>query len=59
MKENKISTITNLFEGSEIRGIWDSEKEDCYFSEVDVIGVKYVNTNNQLKEKEYKDMNNV
>ena len=37
--ENKIDTITNLFEGSEIRSIWDSEKEDYYFSVVDVIGV--------------------
>ena len=36
--ENKIDTITNLFEGSEIRSIWDSEKEDYYFSVVDVIG---------------------
>ena len=39
MKENKIDTITNLFEGNEIRSIWDSEKEDYYFSVVDVIGV--------------------
>ena len=37
MKENKIDTITNLFEGSEIRSVWDSEKEDYYFSVVDVI----------------------
>ena len=38
MKENKLDTITNLFEGSEIRSIWDSEKQDYYFSVVDVIG---------------------
>ncbi len=37
MKENKLDTITNLFEGSEIRSIWDSEKQDYYFSVVDVI----------------------
>lgn len=37
MKENKLNTITNLFEGSEIRSIWDSEKQDYYFSVVDVI----------------------
>lgn len=37
--ENKLNTITNLFEGSEIRSIWDSEKEEYYFSVVDVIGV--------------------
>ena len=35
--ENKLYTITNLFEGSEIRSIWNSEKEDYYFSVVDVI----------------------
>ncbi len=39
MKENKLETISNLFEGSEIRSIWDSEKEDYYFSVVDVISV--------------------
>jgi len=39
LKENKINTITNLFEGNEIRSIWDSEKEDYYFSVVDVISV--------------------
>ena len=37
MRENKLDTITNLFEGSEIRSIWDSEKQDYYFSVVDVI----------------------
>ena len=39
MKENKINTISNLFEGNEIRSVWDSEKEDYYFSVVDVISV--------------------
>ena len=34
---NKIETILNLFEEREIRSIWDSEKEDYYFSVVDVI----------------------
>ena len=34
---NKLSTITNLFDGKEIRSIWDVEKEDYYFSVVDVI----------------------
>lgn len=38
MKQNKLETISNLFEGNEIRSIWDSEKEDYYFSVVDVIG---------------------
>ena len=35
----KLKTITNLFEGDEIRSIWDKDKEDYYFSVVDVIGV--------------------
>ena len=35
--QNKLETISNLFEGKEIRSIWDSEKEDYYFSVVDVI----------------------
>jgi hypothetical protein len=37
MKQNKLETISNLFEGNEIRSIWDNEKEDYYFSVVDVI----------------------
>ena len=37
MKTNKLDTITNLFENNEIRSIWDSEKEEYYFSVVDVI----------------------
>ena len=37
MKENKLNTITKLFEGSEIRSIWNSNEEDYYFSVVDVI----------------------
>ena len=39
MKENKLETITKLFQGNEIRSVWDSEKEDYYFSVVDVIRV--------------------
>ena len=34
---NKLETISNLFEGKEIRSIWDTEKEEYYFSVVDVI----------------------
>ena len=34
---NKLETISNLFEGKEIRSIWDVEKEEYYFSVVDVI----------------------
>lgn len=38
MESNKLETILNLFEGKEIRSVWDSEKEEYYFSVVDVIG---------------------
>lgn len=34
---NKIETISNLFEGKGIRSIWDREKEEYYFSVVDVV----------------------
>ena len=34
---NKLETITNLFDGKEIRSVWDSEIQDYYFSVVDVI----------------------
>ena len=37
MNQNKLETISNLFEGKEIRSIWDGEKEDYYFSVIDVI----------------------
>lgn len=37
MDNNKLDTITNLFEGKEIRSIWNSEKEEYYFSIVDII----------------------
>ena len=37
MKQNKL--ITNLFEGKEIRSIWNSNEEDYYFSVVDIIAV--------------------
>jgi len=36
--DNKLETISNLFEDKEIRSIWDSEKEEYFFSVVDVIG---------------------
>lgn len=39
MKENKLETIIKLFEGKEIRSVWNKEKEDYYFSVIDVISV--------------------
>ena len=37
MNNNKLETLTNLFEEKEIRSIWDKDKEEYYFSVVDVI----------------------
>ena len=34
---NKLETISNLFEGKEIRSHWNSDEEEYYFSVVDVI----------------------
>lgn len=34
---NKLETISNLFDGKEIRSHWDSDEEEYYFSVVDVI----------------------
>lgn len=36
--QNKLDVITNIFESSKIRSIWDAEKNDYYFSVIDVIG---------------------
>ena len=35
--KSKLETISNLFEGKEIRSIWDNEKEEYFFSVVDII----------------------
>ena len=35
---DRLQTITNLFEEKEIRSFWDGEKEEYYFSVIDVIG---------------------
>lgn len=37
MSKDKLETISNLFDGNEIRSIWNNEKEEYYFSVVDVI----------------------
>lgn len=37
--DNKLNVIINLFEGKEIRSVWDSNKDDYYFSVVDVVSV--------------------
>ena len=35
--ENELKTVINLFDGKDIRSIWDSEKEEYYYSVVDII----------------------
>ena len=37
--ENRLKVINGLFEGKEIRSVWDKDKQDYYFSVVDVINV--------------------
>ena len=51
LKENKLKMISNLFEGKEIRSIWDSEKEDYYFSVIDVVSV--LTENSYQKSRNY------
>ncbi len=51
MKEKKLETILNLFENSTIRSVWDSEKEEYYFSVVDVIGA--LTNNDYQKSRNY------
>ncbi len=51
MSQNKLETISNLFEGNEIRSIWDNEKEEYYFSVVDVISA--LTNNDYEKSRNY------
>jgi len=67
MKNEKLETISNLFEGKEIRSVWDTEKEEYFFSVVDVVEAltdskiprnywsdlkrKLINEGSQLREK--------
>ena len=39
MNESKLELITKLFEGKEIRSVWNKEKQDYYFSVVDIINI--------------------
>lgn len=51
--ENKLETISNLFEGNEIRSVWNSEKEEYYFSVVDVISTL---TNSNIPRNYWSDL---
>lgn len=53
IKENKLNAIVNIFEGKEIRSIWDSEVEDYYFSVVDVIEAL---TNSNIPKRYWSDL---
>ncbi len=53
MKLDKLETVTNLFEDSTIRSVWDSEKEEYYFSVVDVIGAL---TNSNIPRNYWSDL---
>lgn len=53
MKENKLELISNLFEGKEIRSMWNAEEEDYYFSVVDVIVAL---TNSERPRKYWNDL---
>ena len=51
--KNKLETISNLFEGREIRSIWNNDKEDYYFSVVDVIAAL---TNSNIPRNYWSDL---
>lgn len=39
MEDNKLSIISNEFEGKEVRSVWDNEKEEWYFSIEDIVQI--------------------
>ena len=51
MKQDKLETISNLFENSTIRSILNAEKEEYYFSVIDVIGA--LTDNDYQKSRNY------
>ena len=55
MENNKLETISNLFEDNEIRSVWDNDKEEYYFSVVDVISAL---TNANIPRNYWNDMKN-
>ena len=55
MNTNKLNTITNLFEEKEIRSVWNSEKEEYYFSVIDVISSL---TDSKIPKRYWTDLKN-
>lgn len=50
---NKLETITSLFEGKEIRSVWNAEKEEYCFSVIDVISAL---TNSTVPKRYWTDL---
>ncbi len=50
---NKLETINKVFEGHEIRSIWNEKKQDYYFSVVDIIAVL---TNTKIPRNYWSDL---
>lgn len=52
--DNKLETISNLFEDKEIRSIWDSEKETkkSAISKSNSLNYKYIDELKQIENKE-------
>ena len=53
MENDRLEIMSNLFEGKEIRSVWDAEKEEYYFSVVDVIGAL---TNSNIPKRYWSDL---
>ncbi len=53
LENNKLETISNLFEGKEIRSVWNAEKEEYFFSVVDVI---YALTDSNIPRNYWSDL---
>ena len=39
MEDNKLSIISNEFDGKEVRSVWDNKKEEWYFSIEDIVQI--------------------
>lgn len=50
---NNLETINKVFEGHEIRSIWDEDKEEYYFIVVDVIAAL---TNTKIPRNYWSDL---
>ena len=51
--KNKLETISKLFENKEVRSVWDAEKEEYYFSVVDVVEAL---TNSNIPKRYWSDL---